>query len=277
MNTNSNTYTVIYSTILVVVVAAVLAFAATALKEKQDENVKVDTISQILTAADIAYTENDVLDVYMKNVEKAILVNVEGQEVGTLNTTDAKGLQVYGNSELKAQIAADAKNLPVYIFKNGIVVVPCYGAGLWGPIWGYIGIKEDLTIQKACFGHKGETPGLGAKITDQPEVFADKYAGKTITAEILVAKNVTGANDVNAISGATITSTSAGVMVNQWLGFYQGYFGVDSQECCKEKCCKEECCGEACDKSCEKACGTEQACEQQCCAEGCCESTESNN
>jgi Na+-transporting NADH:ubiquinone oxidoreductase subunit C len=252
MNTNSNTYTVIYSTILVVVVAAVLAFAATSLKEKQDENVKVDTISQILTAADIKYTESDVLDVYIANIEKAILVNAEGKEVGTLNTADAKSLKVYGNPELKAQIAADEKNLPVYIFKNGIVVVPCYGAGLWGPIWGYIGIKEDLTIQKACFGHKGETPGLGAKITDMPEVFADKFAGKTITAEILVAKNVTGANDVNAISGATITSTAAGVMVNQWLGFYKSYFGeaqsccADCQECCTECCAETEQCTEDC-------------------------------
>ena len=244
MNTNSNTYTVIYSTILVVVVAAVLAFAATSLKEKQDENVKVDTISQILTAADIAYTENDVLEVYMNNVEKAILVNEEGVEVGVLNTTDAKNLAVYGNSDLKAQIAADAKSLPVYIFKNGIAVVPCYGAGLWGPIWGYIGIKGDLTIQKACFGHKGETPGLGAKITDMPEVFADKFAGKNITIELPVGKNAeANANGVNAISGATITSTAAGVMVNQWLGFYQGYFKpevcCESAECCESVECNK--------------------------------------
>ena len=251
MNTNSNTYTVIYSTILVVVVAAVLAFAATALKGKQEENVKVDTISQILTAAGIQYNETDVLEVYKANIEEAILVNAEGQEVGTLNTETVESLQVYGNSELKAQMAADQKQLPVYIFNNGVTVVPCYGAGLWGPIWGYIGIQGDLTITKACFGHKGETPGLGAKITDMPEVFADKFTGKTITAEILVAKNVTGANDVNAISGATITSTAAGVMVNQWLGFYKGYFEAaqpcaDCQECCEACCAETEQCTEAC-------------------------------
>ena len=86
MNTNSNTYTVIYSTILVVVVAAVLAFAATSLKGKQEENVKVDTISQILTAAGLEYNEGDVLQVYKENIKEAILVNAEGVEVGTLNT-----------------------------------------------------------------------------------------------------------------------------------------------------------------------------------------------
>ena len=222
MNTNSNTYTVIYSTILVVVVAAVLAFAATSLKGKQDENVKIDTISQILTAANIEYTQDNVLDAYMENIHKAILVNAKGNEVGILNTTDAKELKVFDNTELKKQIDAEDKELPVYIFKNGIVVVPCYGAGLWGPIWGYIGIKEDLTIAKACFGHKGETPGLGAKITDLPEVFADKFAGKAIQVEIPVGKNSEAdPNGVNAISGATITSTAAGKMVNTWLGFYK--------------------------------------------------------
>ena len=229
MNTNSNTYTVIYSTILVVVVAAVLAFAATSLKEKQEENVKVDTISQILTAAGLEYNEGNVLQVYKENIKEAILVGFEGNRCE--EDLDEQKCEIYTTSQLKEQTVAENadKKLPVYIFNNGITVVPCYGAGLWGPIWGYIGIKDDLKVTKACFGHKGETPGLGAKITDMPEVFADKFTNKTITAEILVAKNVTGENDVNAISGATITSTAAGKMVNEWLGFYQGYFSPKEQ------------------------------------------------
>ena len=229
MNTNSNTYTVIYSTILVVVVAAVLAFAATSLKEKQEENVKVDTISQILTAAGLEYNEGDVLQVYKENIKEAILVDFEGNRCE--EDLDEQKCEIFTTSQLKEQTVAENadKKLPVYIFNNGITVVPCYGAGLWGPIWGYIGIKDDLKVTKACFGHKGETPGLGAKITDMPEVFADKFTNKTITAEILVAKNVTGENDVNAISGATITSTAAGKMVNEWLGFYQGYFSPKEQ------------------------------------------------
>ena len=229
MNTNSNTYTVIYSTILVVVVAAVLAFAATSLKEKQEENVKVDTISQILTAAGLEYNEDNVLQVYKENIKEAVLVDFEGNLCK--EDLDEQKCEIYTTSQLKEQTVAENadKKLPVYIFNNGVTVVPCYGAGLWGPIWGYIGVQDDLTISKACFGHKGETPGLGAKITDQPEVFADKFTGKTITVEIPVGKGVTGENAVNAISGATITSTAAGVMVNQWLGFYQGYFNVGKQ------------------------------------------------
>ena len=225
MNTNSNTYTVIYSIILVVVVAAVLAFAAMFLKPMQDANVKKDTISQILTAATVD-GGNDILGTYKQDIESAILVNLEGEQVGTL---DIETCEVYGTSDLKKQIAAESKALPVYIFKNGITVVPCYGAGLWGPIWGYIGFEGDLkTIKAVCFGHKGETPGLGAKIADEPS-FAAGFVGKQMGSnEILFevakpANRQTVDSGVDAISGATITCQALGKTLNQWFGFYQNY------------------------------------------------------
>ena len=224
MNTNSNTYTVIYSIILVVVVAAVLAFAAMFLKPTQEANVKKDTISQILTAATIE--GEDILGTYQQEIEAAILVDIDGNKVGELNVEDC---EVYGTSELKRQIAAEQKSLPVYIFKNGVTVVPCYGAGLWGPIWGYIGFEGDLkTIKAVCFGHKGETPGLGAKIADEPS-FAAGFAGKQVgTGNILFevakpANRQTENNGVDAISGATITCQALGKTLNQWFGFYENY------------------------------------------------------
>ena len=251
MNTNSNTYTVIYSIGLVVVVAAVLAFAAKFLQPMQDANVKKDTISQILTAAGIEYTDDNILEVYKEKIDTAIVVKVDGnnwlpeklEKDEKLNISEC---EIFTNSQLKEQtVAADAeKKLPVFIFKNGVTVIPCYGAGLWGPVWGYIGIAtKDIetteniqevpyeTIYKACFGHKGETPGLGAKITDEPAVFADVFSGKMVGAgdvKFTVKKNAdpNGANEVNAISGATITSAAVGNMVNEWFGFYQNYFEV---------------------------------------------------
>ena len=227
MNTNSNTYTVIYSIILVVVVAAVLAFAAMFLKPYQEANVKKDTISQILTAATFAGVEDAaVLKTYKAEIEAAILVDINGEKVGDLNIEDC---EVYGTSDLKKQISAEDKALPVYIFKNGYTVVPCYGAGLWGPIWGYVGLEKNLkTIKSVCFGHKGETPGLGAKIADEP-AFAAAFTGKTIgDGEVLFevtkpANRQTENNGVDAISGATITSQALGVTLNQWFGFYKNY------------------------------------------------------
>ena len=235
MNTNSNTYTVIYSIILVVVVAAVLAFAAMFLKPTQDANVKKDTISQILAAATVD-GGNDILGTYKQDIESAILVNLEGEQVGTL---DIETCEVYGTSDLKKQIAAESKALPVYIFKNGVTVVPCYGAGLWGPIWGYVGLEGDLkTIKAVRFGHKGETPGLGAKIADEPW-FAESFVGKVIGAGEVLFEVAKPANrqlpesGVDAISGATITSQALGVTLNQWFGFYQNYFaknGITAQD-----------------------------------------------
>ena len=247
MNTNSNTYTVIYSIILVVVVAAVLAFAAMFLKPMQEANVKKDTISQILTAATVQ--GEDILATYQQEIESAILVDINGEKVGEL---DIASCEVYDNSALKRQTIAEEKALPVYIFKNGITVVPCYGAGLWGPIWGYVGFEGDLnTIKAVRFGHKGETPGLGAKIADEPS-FAEAFVGKTVgKGDILFevvkpANRATENNGVDAISGATITSQALGKTLNQWFGFYQNYFSKNSaacqQECCNE--CKDECCTE---------------------------------
>ena len=235
MNTNSNTYTVIYSIILVVVVAAVLAFAAMFLKPTQDANVKKDTIGQILTAATFAGVEDaKILDTYKAEIESAILVNLEGEKVGDLNIEDC---EVYGTSDLKRQIAAEQKSLPVYIFKNGYTVVPCYGAGLWGPIWGYVGLEKDLkTIKAVCFGHKGETPGLGAKIADEPW-FAESFTGKNIgDGEILfeVCKpantQVDASSHIDAISGATITSQALGFTLNQWFGFYKNYLAKNAAQ-----------------------------------------------
>ena len=232
MNTNSNTYTVIYSIILVVVVAAVLAFAAMFLKPMQEANVKKDTIGQILTAATVQ--GEDILATYQQEIESAILVDLDGNKVRDL---DVESCEVYGSSDLKRQTIADEKTLPVYIFKNGITVVPCYGAGLWGPIWGYVGFEGDLnTIKAVCFGHKGETPGLGAKIADEPS-FAEAFVGKTVgTGEVLFevakpANRVTENNGVDAISGATITSQALGKTLNQWFGFYQNYFAKNGAAC----------------------------------------------
>ena len=108
MNTNSNTYTVVYSIILVVVVAAVLAFAAMFLKPTQEANVKKDTIGQILTAATI--DGEDILATYQKEIESAILVDLAGNKVGEL---DIESCEVYDNSALKRQFAAAQKELPV--------------------------------------------------------------------------------------------------------------------------------------------------------------------
>ena len=178
MNTNSNVYTVVYTTIVVVVVAAVLAFAAMQFKPRQIANVKAETLSQMMAAAQLGQKEelsamgNDaVLAKYAENIDKAFTVDLSGKKVRDLST-DVNDIEVIDNlkpQDKNIKAASANAELPVYVFKSGVTVIPIYGAGLWGPVWGYAAFNADgCTLAGAYFDHASETPGLGAKIKDEP-------------------------------------------------------------------------------------------------------------
>ena len=253
MNTNNNVYTVIYTTVIVVIVAALLAFVSQSLKAKQDANEKAETISQMLTAAQYG-TKAELdklgnaakLDKYAEEIEKAFVIDLEGNELRELNTSREE-IEVYSPKQLKRQnynIKGGANKtgepeLPVFIFKNGRTVVPIYGAGLWGPIWGYISFDSDLqTIAGAYFDHESETAGLGAKIKDDPS-FQAEFVGEqpNFTAapgqifDIVkggAPKDAEGQsvidNSIDAISGATMTSQGLDAAIDTWLEAYAKYF-----------------------------------------------------
>ena len=252
MNTNGNTYTVIYSTVLVVLVAAILAFVAISLQGKQNENIKLETVSKLLGAAaqaDESFSiaeDADVLGLYAKHITDAFYVDGNGKRGDEMNMgkNNVKDIVVTTTSDLKKQNdimkkieAGDESlkgelDLPVYVFDiNGrkITVIPCYGAGLWGPIWGYIALAEDgKTIVGTVFDHKGETPGLGAKITEK--FFCDEFKGKSFDMDngtvFTVAKPSAlkyPEHGVDAISGATITSQALGKSINIWAKNYGPY------------------------------------------------------
>lgn len=251
MNTNSNTYTVIYSTVLVILVAAILAFAAMSLKPLQDENVKIETISKVLSAATQSSSSvtvdegTDVMALYADRISAAFYVDGNGTVVGEMKTgkDNVKNIEVASTSDLKKQNdiikqieggktdQLASLRLPVYIFDidgEEVTVMPCYGAGLWGPIWGYIAVAEDgTTIDGAIFDHKSETPGLGAKIAEEP--FYSQFKGKKFSDGEKKFSVVKGGakgdiNGVDAISGATITSQALGRTIDTWAKYYEPYF-----------------------------------------------------
>ena len=238
MNTNSNVYTVIYTTIVVVLVAAVLAFVSQKLGPMQQENEKAETISQVLTAAQFDSKE------HWKEIGNAATVKFFEENIsGEATVWSASQLKAL-NYKVKAGQEAE---LPVYRFTNGITVVPVYGAGLWGPVWGYIALQQDLcTIAGAYFDHDSETPGLGGKIKDDPS-FRAQFEGKKVDfgAEkpfsIIKGGVPEGQmNAVDAITGATMTSKGLGAAIETWLAAYKDVLG--SSSCAKEECCCE-CCG----------------------------------
>ena len=253
MNTNSNAYTVIYTTLVVVVVAAVLAFTAMKLKPSQSANAKAETLRQMMSAAGIKSTDElyatknaDVLQLYADNIEQAYTIGLDGEQNGTLST-ELKNIELVDNlkPQNKAIKAGGEATLPVYIFKNGYTVIPVYGAGLWGPVWGYIAFQPDgKTIAGAYFDHESETPGLGAKIKDEAW-FREKFIGKTVAfgGETLfnLGKNAEEAgatNAVDAISGATMTSKGLNEALNVWFKAYESHLGKDAA-CCGH-CAEEE-------------------------------------
>ncbi len=266
MNTNGNTYTVIYSTVLVILVAAILAFVAMVLQDKQNENIKVETITKVLTAAaqaDESVTIDEttnVLEMYKDNIREAFNVDGDGNVKSEMNMgkENVNDIQVPSTADLKKQNdilkkIEDAKDdaqkaelrktldLPVFVFDiNGkkVTVIPCYGAGLWGPIWGYIALDEDgRTIDGAIFDHKGETPGLGAKIAEAP--FYTSFKGKAFVDGETVFAVEKGKHEgepgcVDAISGATITSQALGRGINLWARYYQPYLKTLAADCMQD-------------------------------------------
>ena len=257
MNTNNNVYTVIYTTLIVVVVAALLAFVSQSLKGRQDANEKAETISQMLTAARYGtkaeldkLSNADKLAKYGDEIEKAFVIDLDGNVL-----RDMDELEVYGPKALKRQnynIKGGANKtgepeLPVFVFKNGNTVVPIYGAGLWGPVWGYISfLPDNATIAGAYFDHESETAGLGAKIKDDPD-FQAEFVGETPDfSQANVFEIVKGGapkdadgkavmdNKIDAITGATMTSQGLDAAIDTWLGAYAKYFqGIAPQkDCC---------------------------------------------
>lgn len=221
MNTNSNAYTVIYTAIVVVVVAATLALVSQKLGPMQAANEKAETISQILTAAQFGQKEHW-QEIGNAQTIKFFEENIDGQ-AAVASTADLKAL----NYKIKDG-SINAEELPVYAFKNGVSVIAVYGAGLWGPVWGYIALDKDLkTVAGAYFDHESETPGLGGKIKDDPS-FRAQFAGKkVIYGEGDPFSIVKGGapegkeNAVDAITGATMTSKGLNAAIITWLNAYQ--------------------------------------------------------
>ena len=228
MNTNSNTYTIVYASVMVAIVAFLLAFVSSSLKDKQNENVELDKKKQILSALNVDLKNADVAQLYSEIVLKEQIIDDKGNvkaETGAF-AIDSK----VENSKPLAE-----RNLPLYICQiDGATkyVLPVYGAGLWGPIWGYIALDDDKsTIYGVYFSHAGETPGLGAEIAAQP--FQEQFTaspkhitrdGEFTSIAIVKPGKVDESRDyVNGISGGTITSQGVDAMLQSGLGQYVNF------------------------------------------------------
>ena len=241
MNKQSNTYIVTYATILVIVVAAVLSFAAIKLQPMQQANVKTEKMGAILSTigeggdAAAAPDKNKYIEAeFGKFITKAFFVDSTG------TVTDAPTAEVLASLNNLPAVFAARTAMPVFVATVGKggksqteYVVPMTGKGLWGPVWGYIALNDDCnTVVGAVFDHKSETPGLGAEIATKAfqDQFIDKQIfnkeGQFVSINLLKGKGASAGNPyaVDAISGGTLTSNGVKKMLMNCLGDYVPFF-----------------------------------------------------
>ena len=230
MNTNKNSYIIIYSAVLVIVVAFLLAYIFQALKPMQDVNVALDKKKQILAALNIRELGDvESAEKYKEVVKADMIVDANAQVVEA-------GEQGGENAAFKLN-SADYKagKLAVYdceVDGKKKYVIPVYGMGLWGPIWGYIALDDDKnTVFGAYFNHDSETAGLGAEIKDS-KAWQDQFIGKKIFSAdgLKIAIAVKKKSDVknpasecDAVTGATLTSDGVSLMLQDCFAKYVNF------------------------------------------------------
>jgi len=232
---NSNSYTIIFSVILVVVVGAALAAVAVGLKPIQDANGVIKKKMDILSALGIESTRktaNDLYDQYILE-EESIVLNTKGEKI------EGKAFDIDIQKEFRdKKISPEQRRFPLYVANiegEKIFVLPMVGKGLWGPIWGNVAVKSDMSsIYGAKFDHKGETPGLGAEI-NKP-FFYEQFKQESISEngaykKIKIVKDGSGSQPgrVDGITGGTITSKGVEEMLDRTIQVYVNYFATLKQ------------------------------------------------
>ncbi len=234
----SNLYVILFAIVLTVVFGGALSLASVGLKPLQDKQVEIDTKKKILGAVmDISQIldPNEILKIYDEKVS-SIVVDIDGNEI----EKDGKGSPIIAekvNIQKNSKLSPDIRKYPIFMFsENGSeidsYIFPTFGSGLWDWISGYVALDKDLnTVKGVAFDHKGETPGLGARITEA-NVQA-RYVGKKIFNEqgelvsIMMLKGEGNSNltnhQVDGMSGATITGKGVNAMLKDYFGCYQAF------------------------------------------------------
>lgn len=242
INTDKNSYTIVFAIIMVVVVGSLLAGFASGLKPLIKANEKFEKQQNILYAmnvndnkgeGDVVFIPTDrVEDEFNKYITKQLVI--QGDKV---EENDEAYLIDLKKEETKAKDASYQRRLPLFVGeKDGkeVYVIPVRGKGLWDAIWGFVAVDKSMTVQGVYFDHKGETPGLGAEIKQRyfmDDFTGEKFLNGNVFEGISVAKGNndpkntdTTDNEVDALAGATITGDGVSAMLKKDIKMYVPYF-----------------------------------------------------
>ena len=226
MNKESNIYTITYASVMVILVAFLLAFTSQALQKRQQQNEAIDKMRQILRAINVDVAKAQVESEYRRLITDSFVIDANG------NIIEGDAFEIDLADELAKPEAE--RRFPVFIATidgEQKYILAMRGSGLWGPIWGYISLNDDRnTVFGADFGHSGETPGLGAQIS--VPAFSREFVGKRINnqdgefvsiAIVRPGNSVVGQDYVDGISGGTITSQGVNEMLQTGIGAYSKF------------------------------------------------------
>ncbi len=235
MNTDKNSYTLIYAIVMVIVVAFLLSFVSSALKARQTANVELDKKKQILNSLNVDWLGKDVEALYNTYIVEGLVIDTKGT---ILEKSKDAAFDIDIVKEMAKPLAE--RQLPIYVASvdgNKKYIFSLRGTGLWGALWGYIALDSDKnTVYGTYFSHASETPGLGANIADAP--FQQQFRGKHILNDrnefvsIAVMKSgarAEGRDQVDGISGGTITSKGVENMLYNSLEQYDKFFQLTTE------------------------------------------------
>jgi len=113
---------------------------------------------------------------------------------------------------------------------DGNVAFEFSGSGLWGPISGVLALAPDLkTIKGLTIVHQEETPGLGGRIAEVE--YLEKFKGKDLSSGLLITPpdKASKPNEVDGVTGATLTSKAFGTIINNQAKEYIALYRKGSQ------------------------------------------------
>lgn len=224
---------------MTIVIGGLMSLTSVVLKPMQDKQVELDTKKKILGAVmDISAIKDpdEILAVYNKRV-RSVVVDIDGNDI----EIDGKGNPVVAekvNIQKNYKVDPETRSYPVFMFmaENGedvdSYIFPMFGAGLWDWISGYIALDKDLnTVRGIAFDHRQETPGLGARITE--DEVQGRYVGKKLFSEtgsfesinMVKGEGNTGLSqhEVDGLSGATMTAKGVNKMLEHYISCYDAF------------------------------------------------------
>ncbi|NVJ58927.1 MAG: Na(+)-translocating NADH-quinone reductase subunit C [Gammaproteobacteria bacterium] len=230
--------TIIVAVGLCLFCSLVVSGAAVMLKDDQQANKAADVQRSILIAAKLVKPDEqtDFTKLFNEKVEAKVIELSTGKEASQFEAAsfnqrqaakDPATSEKLAKKEDPASIKRKSKFAKVYLVKNGdkieSIVLPIHGYGLFSTLYGFIALEADTrTVAGIRFYEHGETPGLGAEI-ENPQWVA-KWPGKVVLSKTyepsleLVKTGAQDTNEVDALSGASYTSTGVENLVNYWLG-----------------------------------------------------------